>query len=57
MKFKNKKTGEIVKANDFTMSFAYSHNSNYEKVEEEKIKKSEEQSSKRKKTEDEEESE
>lgn len=34
MKFKNKKTDEIVEAKNYTQFFAYSHNTNWEKVEE-----------------------
>lgn len=31
--FRNKETGEIVKANGYAELFAFSHNSNYEKIE------------------------
>lgn len=34
MKFKNKLNNEIVEAKGYTQEFAYSHNSNWEKVEE-----------------------
>ena len=34
MKFKDKKTNKIVEAKNYTQFFAYSHNSNWEKVEE-----------------------
>jgi len=34
MKFKNKETGEIVKAKEYAEIFAYSHNSNWEQVKE-----------------------
>lgn len=34
MKFKNKRTNQIVRANNYAELFAFSHNSNYEKVEE-----------------------
>lgn len=33
MKFKNKINQEVVEANTYTQVFAYSHNSNWEKVE------------------------
>lgn len=36
MKFRNINTGEIVEANTYTRVFAFSHNSNYIKLEEEK---------------------
>ena len=32
MKYKNKKTGEIVEAKDYAKEFAYIHNSEWEKV-------------------------
>ena len=34
MRFKNKRTNQIVRANNYAELFAFSHNSNYEKVEE-----------------------
>ena len=34
MKFKNKKTEEVVEAKNYTQAFAYSHNSNWEKIDE-----------------------
>jgi hypothetical protein len=42
MKFKNKITGKIEEADTFTKEFAFTHNSNYEKVEEKKSPKKEE---------------
>lgn len=43
MKFKNKKTNEIVEPKGYVQEFAYSHNSNWEKVvEKTKNKKKEE---------------
>lgn len=39
MKFKNKITNEIVEAKSITELYAFSHNSNYEKVEEIKVPK------------------
>lgn len=39
MKFKNKKTGEIVEPKDYAKEFAYIHNSEWEKVIETKTKK------------------
>lgn len=38
MKFKSKKTNEIVEAKGYVQEFAYSHNSEWEKVEEIKVK-------------------
>lgn len=38
MKFKNKINQEVVEANTYTQVFAYSHNSNWEKIEEIKDK-------------------
>lgn len=32
MQFKDKKTGKIIEAKNYTQKFAYSHNSNYEVV-------------------------
>ena len=34
MKFKNKITKEVIVANNYALKFAYSHNSNWEKVKE-----------------------
>lgn len=34
MKFRNKTTKEIVIANSYALNFAYSHNSNWEKIKE-----------------------
>lgn len=34
MKFKNKKTNEVVEIKDYVQEFAYRHNSEWEKVEE-----------------------
>ncbi len=34
MKFKNKSNNEIIEAKGYVQEFAYSHNSNYEKIEE-----------------------
>ena len=38
MRFKNKRTNQIVRANNYAELFAFSHNSNYEKVEETIVK-------------------
>lgn len=37
MKFKSKKTNEIVEVKGYVQEFAYSHNSEWEKVEEKKV--------------------
>lgn len=41
MKFKSKKTNEIVEVKGYVQEFAYSHNSEWEKVEEKKQPKKE----------------
>lgn len=39
MKFKNKLTNEVVEAKNYTQVFAFTHNSNWEEVKENKSKK------------------
>lgn len=42
MKYRNKNSNEIVEAKGYVQEFAYSHNSEWEKVEEKEVKRKKE---------------